>query len=179
MSSSTLSSPPTPAPPNQWLARLCLDHVAHEQAQLDATLAALQDVRAALLGRDHAALGAALDRHQATAGLAEELRHRRTAFQREVGDHLGIPSESVTLELIVSHLPADAAAAVADARAGLRRTVAEVELLSNNNASLLYYCLDFLRRFFDRLTGRLPDGRYGPTGAPAAASGGSLINARG
>jgi hypothetical protein len=72
-----------------------------------------------------------------------------------------------------------AAGQVADARADLQRTAAEVERLSNSNASLVHYCLDFLRRFFARLTGRLPDGRYGPTGAPAAASGGSLINARG
>src|SRR2546423_683779 len=48
---STLSTPPRSA---EWLVRLCLDHVAQEQAQLDATLDYLRDVRASLLGQDHA-----------------------------------------------------------------------------------------------------------------------------
>jgi hypothetical protein len=143
------------------------------------TLAALQDVRAALLGRDHAALGAALTRHQPTVRGAEEMRLRRAAFQQEAGEHLGVPPESVTLDLLAARLPADAARQLAGARAGLRQTAAEVQQVSDSNASLLYHCLDFLRRFFDRLTGRPPVGRYGPDGAPAAAAGGSLINARG
>jgi hypothetical protein len=136
-------------------------------------------MRAALLDRDHTALGAALSRHQATARRAEALSLRRAAFQQEASAHLGVPAESVTLELLAGRLPAPAAGRVAEARANLRHTAAEVERLSASNASLVYYCLDFLRRFFVRLTGGLPDGRYGPTGAPAAALNGSLINARG
>ena len=136
-------------------------------------------MRAALLDRDPTALGAALSRHQATARRAEELGRCRVAFQQEAADQLGVPAESVTLELLAGRLPAPTARRVAEARANLRHTAAEVERLSASNASLVYYCLDFLRRFFARLTGGLPDGRYGPTGAPAAASGGSLINARG
>jgi hypothetical protein len=176
--SSTLSLP-TPPRSSEGLARLCLDHVAHEQAQLGAALALLNDVRAALLGRDHAALAGALARHRATAGGAEETTRRRADFQRQAADFLGVPPASVTLDLLAARLPADAAGHVADARARLRQLAADVERLNASNASLLYYCLDFLRRFFDQLTGRPRDGRYGPAGTPAAAPAASLIDARG
>lgn len=150
-----------------------------EQAQLDATRVALGDVRAALLDRDHAALGAALTRHQATVRAAEAVCRDRAAFRQEAADLLGVPPASVTLDLLVARLPADAAGPVAEARTRLRQQAAEVQRLNDSNASLVYYCLDFLQRFFDRLTGRPRDGRYGPAGTLAAACGGSLINARG
>jgi hypothetical protein len=177
--SSTLIDLPAPPRSSEGLARLCLDHAADEQAQLEATLAFLQDVRAALLGKDHAALAGVLERHQATARQAAAMADRRAAFQREAADVLGVAPEAVTLDLLADRLPADAAGPVADARDRLRRMAAEVERLNTSNATLLYHCLDFFRRFFDRLTGCPRDGRYGPEGKPAAATGGSLINARG
>ena len=106
------------------------------------------------------------------------MTRRRTAFQEEAGALLGVPAASVTLDLLAGRLPG-AAGPIAEARARLRQQAAEVERLNASNASLLYYCLDFLRRFFERLTGRPRDGRYDPAGKPAAAVGGSLINARG
>jgi hypothetical protein len=165
-------------PPDDSLTRLCLEHLAREEAQLAATLAALTDIRAALLGKDHAALGDALVRHDATVRAAEEATRRRDAFRQEAGALLGVPAESVTLDLLAERLPA-AAGPITDARARLRQQAAEAERLSAGNATLLYYCLDFLQRFFERLTGRPRDGRYGPAGRVAAAPGGSLINARG
>jgi len=161
------------------LARLCIDHVAREQVQLDATLIALNDIRTALLGEDHAALSSALARHEATVRNAADVSRDRAAFQREAGLLLGVPAESITLDLLIGRLPAETAGIVADARTRLREQAAAVERLASNNASLVHYCLDFLRRFFDRLTGWSRDGRYGPAGKPAPASGGSLINARG
>ncbi len=142
-------------------------------------MTALRDVRAGLLDRDQAALGAALDRHSGMIPAADELRRARAAFQAAAGELLGVAPASVTLDLLAARLPADAAGPVAETRARLRQTAAEVEQLNGSNASLLYYCLDFLQRFFDGLTGRPRDGRYGPAGRPAPASGGSLINARG
>jgi hypothetical protein len=152
--------------------------MAREEQHLAATLAALHDIRAALLGKDHAALADALARHDATARAAPELTRRRDSFRQEVGALLGVPAESVTLELLAGRLPA-AAGPIVEARARLQHQAAEVERLTASNATLLYYCLDFLRRFFERLTGRPRDGRYDPAGRVATALGGSLINARG
>ncbi len=147
-----MSSTPQSPPPDDPLARLCLEQLAREERHLAAALAALRDVRAALLGSDHAALADALVRHDATARAAPESARRRDAFLREVGARLGVPAESVTLELLAARLPA-AAGPIAEARARLRQQADEVERLSAGNAALLSYCLDFLRRFFERLTG--------------------------
>jgi FlgN protein len=176
---SSILNNPLPPPAAERLARLCLEQVAHEQAHIAATLAGLRDVRAALLGQDQTALGAALARHETTARGGDELGLRRAAFQKEAGELLDVSAASVTLDLLAAHLPADAAGPIAEARARLRQQAIEVERLSSSNASLLYYCLDFLQRFFDRLTDRPRDGRYGPAGKVAPTSGGSLINARG
>jgi hypothetical protein len=167
-----------PPPPDESLSLLCLEQLAREEAHLEAALAALQDVRAALLSKDHAALGVALVRHDATARAAAELTAHRDAFRQQAGAALGVPAESVTLDRLAERLPG-AAEPIAAARARLRQQAAEVERLNASNASLLYYCLDFLQRFFERLTGRPRDGRYGPAGKLAAAAGDSLINARG
>jgi hypothetical protein len=177
--SSTLSSPVIPQAFGQQLAELCLEHVAQERAQLEATLAALRDVRVALLGKDHTALGAALARHQTTAASAEEMVRLRNAFQRAVAGRLGVSAKTVTLELLIAHLPQESADQLAEARTSLRGLAAEVEQLNSSNAALVYYCLDFLRRFFDRLTGCAIPGRYGPTGAPSVALGNPLLSARG
>ncbi len=164
--------------PHDPLARLCLDHLAREEAHLAATLAALLDIRAALLGKDHAALAAALVRHDATARATDELTRSRDAFRDRAGALLGVPITSVTLDLLAARLPG-AAAPITEARARLQQQAAEVERVNASNASLLYYCLDFLRRFFERLTGRPRDGRYGPAGKLTASFGPSLISARG
>src|SRR5690348_5760634 len=119
--SSTPENPPPP--PDERLASLCLEHLAREQAQLDATLGALNDIRAALLGKDHAALGAALVRHDATARGAEELTRRRDDFRREAGALLGVPVASVTLDLLAGRLPG-AAGPITEAHARLRQQAA-------------------------------------------------------
>jgi len=129
--------------------------------------------------KDHARLQEALTRHAATVQRAAAMQARRAAFQHEAAALLGVAPESVTLALLAARLPGEAAERVAEARARLQQTAAEVDRLNGRNASLLHYCLDFLQRFFDRLTGRPHDGRYGPAGRRAAGSGGSLINARG
>jgi hypothetical protein len=167
--SSTLSNPSPP--PDRPLAELSLEHVGRELAQLEAALAALQEVRTALLGKDPSALGAALARHQATADRAQETCRLRAEFQREVSARLGIAPDSVTLELLIARLPDEAAGRLGAARARLRRIAAEIEQLNSTNASLLYYCLDFFRRFFARVAGHGPHGLYGPTGALAASAG--------
>jgi hypothetical protein len=176
--SSTHNNPPS-TPADQRLARLCLDQVAREQLQLDATLIALDDIRTALLSKDHAALTAALAQHESTIGGSEETCRARVAFQQEAGALLGVPAPTITLDLLISRLPGEVAGIVADARTRLRQQAAAVERLNNSNASLLYHCLDFLQRFFDRATGRPCDGRYGPAGKRTAVSGCSLIDARG
>src|SRR6516162_2497122 len=124
--SSTPENPPPPPGPS--LAQLCSEHLAHEEAQLDAASAAL----------------------------------------------LGVPPEAVTLDLLADRLPE-----FAETRARIRQRADEVRRLNDSNATLLYYCLDFLQRFFERLTGRPHDGRYGPAGKRTAVPGGSLIDARG
>jgi hypothetical protein len=176
---STPSSPPVPAPSLERLVPLCLEHVAREEAQLDATLASLRAVREALLGSDRTALEGALERHRGTARDAEVTRLRRVAFQQEAAALLGVPADAVTLDLLVARLPAGAAGRLADARARLQQQADEARRLNDSNATLLYYCLDFLRRFFDGLIGHAHDGRYGAAGTLAAAPCGSLINARG
>jgi hypothetical protein len=173
--SSTLRSPPTPG---ATLARLCLEHVAREEAQLGATRDAVGAIRDALLGKNQDALAAALERHEEAARRGEELNLRRDAFRRDVARKLGVPHESVTLDLLADRFP-DMAGAIAQSQARLRQLAAEVERLNHSNAALLSYCLDFLQRFFDQLTGTPRVRRYGPSGALTASSIDSLINARG
>jgi hypothetical protein len=168
-----------PLEPNESLGHVCLEHLAQEEAQLDATLDALQGVRAAVLGCDPAALGAALAYQEKIAQLAEFLGERRSALRHYAATRLGLTPTSVTLETLSAHVPPLTASQIAAARVRLRRQAAEIDQLNRSNASLISYSLDFLQRFFDDLTGRPRDGRYGPSGALQTASSGSLINARG
>ena len=59
------------------------------------------DIRAALLGKDHAALAAALTRHDVDSRIAAaELTRRTRAFPRGGRHRLGVPPTAVTLELL-------------------------------------------------------------------------------
>ncbi len=178
MTAATATAPPT-RQGHDGLARLCLDHLALEEAHVRATLASLRTVRAALLANDQAALDDALMRHEGTVRRGEELRRARDGFRQEIGELLGLAPGEVNLSLLCSRLPADAGATLSARQEGLRRDAAEADHLNRSNAVLLHYCLDFLQRFFQDLTGRPAEVRYGPAGALRDTPSGSLIDARG
>ena len=172
---------PVPRTPQRvdWLAQVCLDHFAREEAHLGDMLDILRALRLALLGKDQQVIEEALCRQQDAVRRSEELSRQRSEFCRDIGEHLGLPGNEVTLTALIAHLPTHLQYAAEQARARLRRDAAEVDRLNRAIATLLHSCLGFLRRFFDELTGRDPDGPYCPAGALRDTPSGSLIDARG
>jgi hypothetical protein len=177
MSTQTLNPPP--ARSLDQLAQLCLDHAAAEESHLDETLAALQVLRQALLGRDHLVLAGALKNQEGLARAADALQGRRACLQQEAAKVFGLPSSSVTRSVLASRLPPETALQLEQIRQRLGHKAAEVERLNRSNGVLLHYFLGFLQRFFQGLTGCSPDGRYSPTGSQRYLPCGFLINARG
>ena len=115
-----------------------------------------EDIRTALLGKDHAALAAALDRHQTTLRNAAALDRERAAFQQQVGTRLGVPATAVNLDLLTTRLPADEAEIIAEARTRI------APANRSNRATLQQY------RFCRFLQSRLPPALLRPPHGPAS-----------
>jgi hypothetical protein len=151
-----------------------------EEAMLGATLESLGQVRAALTHGDLPALNRALESQAHTARAADELRQRRAALRRELAAALGVPPQTVTVEMMAKRLPADAADRLLRYRDRLRSMAADVDRLNRANASLVSQSLDFLQRFLLEITGGGQSGKsYTCCGMPREAECGSMIEARG
>lgn len=165
------------------LAELGLKHLEREETLLEATLSALQRIRVALLAGDLEVLAETQRQHEELVRAGNVLRQERARFRQEAAQLLGGTSsagESVTLQTLAARLPGEAGEQLAQGRERLRRLAREVEHLNGSNVSLIYYCLDFLDRFFMEITGREPSGgRYGPSGTHQEAACGSILEARG
>jgi hypothetical protein len=162
------------------LARACADHLAREEAHLEAALAALRRVRSALVGGAWGALPGLLAEHGRLAAGAEELARDRDVFQEELAPLAGVPKGEVTVRAVARALPDDLGAPLLAARDRLAARAGEAERLARDNAALLGHSLDFFRRLFEALTGSGEDvGRYGPGGRRQGGGCGPLFQARG
>jgi hypothetical protein len=174
-----MQPPPPPPPAEASLAELSLSHLKREEAVLTATLTALEENQRALRGGSLEALAAAAAQQAEATRSAEEMKAQRRHFRAQAAALLQVPPEDVTLSALAAHLPPHLAAQLWQSRQRLRQLAGAVDKLNTANAGLLYYCLDFLHRFFRELTGRRATGRYGPGGKPEAAGCGPLLDFRG
>jgi hypothetical protein len=176
-----MSHPPTlpvnPAGPSN-LAELCLQHLEHEQAILQAALEALQEGRHALVTGNTAALTEAVHRQEVAADAFAALRLHRDEFRRTAAAVLGTSPHDITLRALSAALPGEAARFDA-ARERLARLAIQVRQLSSQNATLIHTCLDFVQRFLRDLTGAAAPTRYGRAGKMQESACGSLLQVRG
>jgi hypothetical protein len=161
------------------LFQLALEHAGREEQALEAQLAAGHVLRDALVS-------AAADRlerlHQQQAGVMDEagrLKEQRRRFRQHAAAILGIPTGDVNLSAVVARLLPGQGEALAQRQRRLRDLGGEVERLSQNNAALIYYGLDFLQRFVADLTGEYGASRYSAAGRRQRPARGPFIQLRG
>jgi hypothetical protein len=155
-------------------------HLEQEEACLTGTLTALRQTRAALLGRDPAALAAAIEEQEKQIQFTTELHARRKHFRNFVAEHLHIRADDVSLSKLMPHFPPAESTALADDQTRLRRLADEVQQLNQSNAGLIWHCLDFLNSVFAGLTGQEGlGGRYSRAGQHEAARFSALLEVQG
>jgi hypothetical protein len=165
---------------SRTLSLACQAHLEQEEALLTETVAALREVRAALLSRNLADLDAALARQAAWSHRAGDLKARRADLRHGLAAALGVAPQSVTIPLIAARLPAEARERLAGCRQRLAALAAEVDQLNRANAALVRHSLEFMHRFLVEITGGQSHGpSYTAAGTLCQAACGSLIEARG
>jgi hypothetical protein len=162
------------------LIALIHQHLAEEEAHLDATLRALQQTRAALLGTNTPVLGEVLARQEELAHVGAELRRKREQFRRQAAGALGVEAESITLNTLAAWLPDEGGAQLAQARQRLLQKMAEVGRLRQSSAVLIHSYLGLVDQVLLQATGgRVDGGRYGPAGTQQTPTYGPIVEARG
>jgi len=161
------------------LSLTCLAHMEQEEAMLSATLDSLQRVRAALLGRDLAALERAVELQAHTERAAQELLVRRAELRVQLGTRLKLNPQTITLKEVAMRLPGEQGLKIARCRDRLHRMAAEIGRLNRGNAALVQHSMDFLHKFLVSVTGGDAVGdRYGSSGGIERATCGSLFEGR-
>jgi hypothetical protein len=145
---------------------------------LRALLNELRQTRADLMSRDHHRLQAALQRQQSLPEARRQLDEERAAFRRHAATALRLDPGTLTLQRLAELLAEPQRAQLAAACVRLQKLVVEANRLNQNNAALLYYCLEFLNRFFADLTGG-GSASYTQAGRQSSAAAGKLLEARG
>jgi hypothetical protein len=158
----------------------CRDHAAREAETLDGLRSSLMQVRAALVGHDMTALGAALALQAENQRAVDELRRSREVLQRQAATDMNLEPAGLTLRKLAARVGGPDGERLGRERERLWRLGAEVERLNAGNAALARHGLDFTRNLLAVLTGGTPGGDgYGPDGAPRAAGWGSMLRVRG
>ncbi len=167
------------AAPEPPLGDLCQELLDREEAQLQATLQRLAQVRGLLAGAAPEALAAAAGEALAAAQAVEELTAGRERFRRAAAAALGLPEAAVTVGRVAERLPPALAAAVLTRRQEVRALAEEVQRLNETNATVAWWCLDFVQQVFAGLQGQPAGGRYGASGRAQQSAAGFTWQARG
>jgi hypothetical protein len=157
---------------------MCAAHLGREETLLDATVQALQLIRAALLRNEWNALPGLLRDQDRLARLDAELQRARERIRQSGADFLGVAASGLTLETLARGMPAALGDPLLCQRERVLGRAREAAALRDANAALLGYSLDFLRKLIAGLAGGAPD-RYGPGGRTERGSVGFLMQARG
>ena len=128
------------------LATLCIEHLEREEALLDASLKAVQDVRAALLTGQFDDLTEALRGHDQLGENSEAMQRRRDDFQRDAAAELGLAAGEVNVTNLARRLPADARQELTLRRQRLGNLAAEVDRLNRANWGLIRPSLEFFEQ---------------------------------
>jgi hypothetical protein len=166
-------------PNAQALGQMCGELLDREEAHLHATLGRLTRVRQLLAGGSLEALSGAAEEALAAAGELDDLSASRTRFRQAAAAALGLAPAGVTVGRVAERLPAGQAAAVLARRAQIRALAEEVQRLNHTNATVAWWCLDFVQQVFAGLHGRPPGGRYGASGRPQQSAGASTWQGQG
>lgn len=162
------------------LATLCFEHLEVEEALLDASLKAVQDVRAALLAGQFDHLTEALRGHDHLAEKSEAMQRRRDEFQRKAAAQLGLAAVEVNVTNLARRLPADASQELTLRRQRMSNLAAEVDRLNRANWGLIRPNLEFFEQLFAEAGGGAAASvRYGPRGRFQQATRDCLVQARG
>lgn len=110
----------------------------------------------------------------------QEIQRQRRAVLDEIGSHLGLTSNVVTLSSILGKLPADARNALTNRADRLRRTTVEIASINLWLAVHLRIHLDAYQRLLIAITGTAAGpGRYGAGGKAELSDFRPLIEKRG
>jgi hypothetical protein len=156
------------------------EHLGQEEILLTASLQVLQQVRAALVQDDQAALTQANQQQEEMVKRNEELGEKRARLLQATASLLGTVPQSVTLRTVTERFPGDAALRLLDSRDRLRKLAVEVDEWNRGNALVVGHCLHFVQEMLRGLTHCESTGAcYGPAGLYQETSCGSILSARG
>ncbi len=161
------------------LARVCLEQLERERSHLETIKQLLDQTHATLLSADPGGLAVVMQQQQQAAEATAKMRQDRASFRQEIARAWAVLPATVTLPWLANVLGEEMGQRLLQERQALQHLSAEVRKVLESNAALMFFCLDFLQRFFADLSGSQPSGCYGPVGALQEAPCGSIIEARG
>lgn len=161
------------------LAQVCLEHLERERSHLETIKQLLDQTHTVLLSANPAGLAAVMQQQQQAAEATAKMRQDRASFRQDIARACAVIPATVTLPWLASILGEEMRQRLLQERQALEHMSAEVRQVLESNAAMMFFCLDFLQRFFADLSGTQPSGCYGPVGALQEAPCGSIIEARG
>src|SRR5262245_12355549 len=162
------------------LLELSHQHLLAEEAQIDATLRALEQTRAALLDGNTSVLDDVLARQDELSQAHAELRRKREQFRQQAAGALGVPVELLMLSRLAERFPDEGKARLTQARQRLLRKMDQVKRLRQSSTALVQSYLGLVDQVLLQVTGgRVDGGRYGPAGTQQAPTYDPILEARG
>lgn len=158
------------------LAVACIGHLQQEEAMLTSTLEMLQQIRAALVNRNQAALAEALEAQQRSEKSASELHASRELVRLRIGRCLGLPPAEATLKQLSQRVTGELRERLSAGRRRLAELTMEIDSVNRCNAVLVQQSMGLLNQVLFCLTGQ--DGssqRYGASGQMSSGNSGSVI----
>jgi Rod binding domain-containing protein len=161
------------------LGRMSLALLTREESLLLAILAALERFRQNLASNVPGALTQAVEQCKEATALLGLVREQRDRFRQLVGSQLKVSPAAVTLRFVAEHVPTADAMSITLGRRRLRQLAEEIDRLSQSNALVIWWCLDFVQRVFAGILGHAAGGRYSAVGKIQPGASGSLLEAQG
>lgn len=135
------------------LTRACLSHLHDELVALESQLAAMNDVRLALMDRDLSVLERTHAKQVEATSRATELRKARKSLVGRLADVLQIDHDEVTLSRIASRAEPELRGQLLDMQRRLQTTAEEVISLRHKNMLIMQRSAEILRHLMAQLTG--------------------------
>lgn len=162
------------------LHELSEQHLAEEEAHLDATLHLLRQTRTALLAGSTPALSDILARQRELALTDTKLRQKRDQFRRRAASLLGVTTESLCLSMLSDHFPTESKSRLAQTLQRLCQKMTEVERLRQSSAVLISSYLELVDQALLQVTGdQAGSGQYSSAGMRQTPTYDPIIETRG
>ncbi|MCR9116207.1 MAG: flagellar protein FlgN [bacterium] len=152
----------------------CLALLVREERAIEPALAALRELRSALVAGDMTQVSELLSQ-ESSAEPATDMTASRAQFRRRVGTLLSLPQEEVTVRRIAEWASPEQREQLLERRKRVAELANEVDFLGRANAALLRQSMDMLNMALSQITGGGSSDCYDPSGRVANGVTGSII----